>query len=306
MHVGEMWAYRERAHTLSCPVVQAEILQFGPKRTGKVRVRLHGGEYPGLDLWVPRVRLRVPWEEAESWLQDEDKLEAARQASEGAQGAAWYDAADLVFSAYPRPDGILLGWPSGGSTVCITEPRAVAADLGLRVESLLADALSFIDRYGEFYGPASVAERLAHLVVERFPKEVLAAVATEERELQDEALHGRAFDTGPWVTRIPAEKCAEELRKREPVFALVREWCGQPARDHYDEIVALRAEVQRLTEAMVKMADWAEEAGNAAMAKYLRKAARSPQGDYGSPNRGESSLRSATDENDRLPRRQLL
>jgi hypothetical protein len=202
---------------------------------------------------------------------------ANASAPPSAQETVWYDAADLVFGAYPRPDGILLGWPSGANTVCITEPVAVAADLGLNVESLLANPFSFIDRNGEFYGPASIAERIARRVVERFPQEVLAAVAAEERELEDGALHGRAFDAGPWATRIPAERCAEELRKREPVFSLVRKWCGQPARDRYDEVVALRAEVQRLVEAMISPAEWAERDGNAAMARRLRKAARSPQ-----------------------------
>ena len=285
MRVGEMWAYRERAHTLSCPVVQAEILQFGPRKSGKIRVRLHGGEFPGLDLWVPRVRLRVPWNETESWLRDEDKLEAARRASEGAQGAVWYDAADLVFSAYPRPDGILLGWPSGGGTVCITEPAAVAADLELSAESLPSDALRFIDRNGEFYGPASVAEPLARLVVERFPEEVLAAVATEERELQDEALHGKAFDVGPWATHIPAEKCAEQLRKRQPVFDLVRAWCGRERAERFDELAALRSEVRRLRELVIRAAESLEGAGRPQLASKLKRQVEVAPAPPGQPRR---------------------
>src|SRR4030042_2446302 len=95
-----MWAYRERAHSLQCPVGQAEILQVGPKRSGKVRIRLLGGEFTGLDIWVPNVRLRVPWDEADAWLRDEKALEAARQASEDRIGSLDFEGAKGVFSAF--------------------------------------------------------------------------------------------------------------------------------------------------------------------------------------------------------------
>ena len=64
MQIGECWAYREKAlHDLT-PVRQVEILQFGPPRSRKVRVRLLDGEYQGLDMWVPQIRLRVLWDNA--------------------------------------------------------------------------------------------------------------------------------------------------------------------------------------------------------------------------------------------------
>ena len=59
MEIGETWGYRERANDSACPLIPAEVLQFGPPRSHKVRVVMRGGEYSGLDMWVPKVRLRV-------------------------------------------------------------------------------------------------------------------------------------------------------------------------------------------------------------------------------------------------------
>ncbi len=103
MQIGDIWAYREKAHTEGHPVLPAEILQFGPPRSNKVRFL--GGEYPGLDAWVPKMRLRVPWGRAEAWLRDERLLRAARELSLDALGTAGHEAARTALYAYPRPDG---------------------------------------------------------------------------------------------------------------------------------------------------------------------------------------------------------
>jgi hypothetical protein len=285
MEVGEMWAYRERAYTQDCPVVKAEILQFGPKRSGKVRIRLQDGELSGLDLWVPAVRLRVLWDETEAWLRDEKALAAARQVSEDRIKSVAFRAGQFVFFAYPGPEEIMLDWPLGAGTLCITDPRAVATNLGLELSSLLAVPLAFIDHRGEYYAPAAAGEWLARLVAQKYPDEVLAWVANEEEQLREEAVHGKAFDDGPWLGHIAAERCAEYLREREPVFAQVREWCGQPAVERFDEVVALRAEVRRLRELVVRAADRLEAAGHSHLAKRLRNEAEKPRVPHAIPGR---------------------
>lgn len=272
-----MWAYRERAHDLDCPAVKAEIIQLGPKRSNKVRVRMHGGEYPGLDFWVPKVRLKVPWEETEAWLRDERALAAASRASRSASETLEYQAADIVFAAYPRADGVLLDWPSRTETVCIFEPTAVAADLGMDVRDLLADPHAFIDRNGEYHAPARIAEGLARLLAQTYTCLVLRMVANEETQLQHEAIHGKTFGEGSWPTRIPAEECAKRLREREPVFALVREWCGKLSVERFDEALALRAEVTRLKEILARAAGHLDEAGRPQLASRLRASIRDSQ-----------------------------
>lgn len=275
--MGEMWAYRERAHTLDCPVIKAEILQFGPKRSGKVRIRLQGGDLSGLDIWVPAVRLRVPWDQTGAWLRDEKALAAARQVSEGRIGSVVFEAAQVVFFAYPGPGEIMLDWPLRAGTFCIADPQAVAADLGLDLDSLLAEPLAFIDRTGEYYATAVVGERLARLVAQKYADEILARVANEEERLREEAVQGKFSEDGSWSGYVPAERCAEYLREREPVFAQVREWCGQPAVERFDEVVALRAEVRRLRELIIRAAQRLEAAGHSQLAKRLRNEAERPK-----------------------------
>lgn len=271
LRIGDMWAYRARAHSLDCPVVMAEILQFGPKRSGKVRVRLHGGDYPGLDQWVPKVRLRVPWDECEAWLRDEHALDAALDASDGAKDSVEFDAADLVFGAYPRPDGILLNWPRG-AVVCMFEPAAAAADLGCDVEYFLTDPLAFIDRRGEYFAPFSVAKTLVDLVIAKYCDDVLREVSDEEAQLQEEAIRGKSLSEGVRYAHVPAEKCAERLRERQPVFELVRAWCGTGRVQRFDEIASLRAEVHRLQGLVLDAAERFAEAGRPQIASRLRKA----------------------------------
>ena len=64
----------------------------------------------------------------------------------------------------------------------------------------------------------------------------------EEQQLREEAKHGKYLDWGKGAlpSQVPPERCAEYLLEREPVFALVREWCGAEAGHQFDELVELR------------------------------------------------------------------
>ncbi len=110
LQIGDRWAYREKPNRHGHPVWQAEIIQFGPPKTNKVRVRFLDGEYPGLDMWVPRVRLCVPWIEAGAWLRDEERTIAAWEASPFDEDSVEWWAATEIFGAYPGPNAIMMGW----------------------------------------------------------------------------------------------------------------------------------------------------------------------------------------------------
>ncbi len=110
LQIGDRWAYREKPNRHGHPVWQAEIIQFGPPKTNKVRVRFLDGEYPGLDMWVPRVRLCVPWIEAGAWLRDEERTIAAWEASPFDEDSVEWWAATEIFGAYPEPNAIMMGW----------------------------------------------------------------------------------------------------------------------------------------------------------------------------------------------------
>ena len=250
MDIGETWGYRERANDSVCPIIPAEVLQFGPPRSQKVRVVMRGGEYSGLDMWVPRVRLRVLWAESEAWLRDEGLMEAALAESADAWGTLEYEAALLTLAACPIED-MYVGW--GGreaGTIHIERLNETAAALGLDPQALLGEPLAFVDRRGEYVGPWAVAKRIVLSVAKAYPKQVLAAVMKEEQQLRDEAKHGRyvEWDKRTRPSHVPAERCAEYLLEREPLFALVREWCGAEAVQQFDELVELRAEVAKLND----------------------------------------------------------
>lgn len=274
MEIGETWAYRERISDPNSPLVPAEIIQVGPAKSHKVRVRWKGGEYPGLDTWVPKVRLPVLWSEAEAWLRDERLLNAARQASLDAVDTIEHKAALMAVLAHPMPDGILIGY--GGTEAAMVEVSdlsAVAKDLGFDEGDLRKEALAFINRHGTYIAPWAVARRIAIRVAERHTERVLDHVAKEEAELRDYATHGHYFR---WSRKeeevfIPPERSAERLREQEPVFALVREWCGAPATEAFNELVALREENTRLRDLIIEETRRLEGQGEAHHARWLRR-----------------------------------
>ena len=251
MQVGETWAYRERSSDPNCPFVEAEIVQFGPAGSQKVRVRWHGGEYPGLEEWVTRGRLCVEWEHAKAWLRDERLLEVVRVASLDELDSVEHEAAQLVLSVHPIPDGILPGYGRvDGANVEVRPWPSALADLDVDVDELLAAPDAFVDRHGVYHAPWPVTLQLAHAVIAKYADRVLAEVAKDEGELQDRATRGWSFDTGRGKDQrsvwIPPELCVEELEKRRPMFGLVRSWCGVEASEQFDRNVGLAAEVARL------------------------------------------------------------
>lgn len=197
---------------------------------------------------MPKVRLPVPWSEAEAWLRDERPYNAAHDASSAAIDTIEHKAALMVVLVHPMPDGILIGYGgSGGAMVEVSDLSAVAKDLGLDADGLRDKPLAFIDRHGTYVAPWPVAQRIAIRVAERYADLVLSHVAKEEAEVRDQAVHGHYFDLSrKEQVFIPPEKCAEWLREKEPVFAQVREWCGAPAVDAFDELTALSTENARL------------------------------------------------------------
>lgn len=118
-------------------------------------------------------------------------------------------------------------------------------------------------------------------VAERYPERVLAKLKEEEDEIRDRAVRGWVIDWGPQrgkdkeqpqSTYVPPERCVERLREREPVWALVREWCGAPNVEQFDEAVALRKAVSSLRGLVLDAAKVFEDRGDRYQARRLRKA----------------------------------
>lgn len=271
MNVGETWAYREPPNYIGKATIPAEVLQLGPPKTNKVRVRFLDGEYVGLAMWVPRQRLKVLWQDADAWLQDEVRFERVRAASADALHTVEFSAAEIALYAYPQPNAVEVGYgASEGASVRINDLSAVARDLGLDADRLLHEPLAFVDRHGAYVAAWPTVLQLAQRMAERQPDLVLAAVDKEERDLRDKAARGHA--TGSyWEDQASAEFYANHLREQELVFALVRQWCGETATARYDEINDLRAEVLRLRGLVLDVVSHMEQAGDTRAAKRLRR-----------------------------------
>lgn len=279
MEIGKTYGYREPPWEPGKPLQPVELLQFGPKKSSKVRIKLLDGAFGGLDLWVPKRRLEVLWDKAAAYLLDEIHLAEVATASRASRPAEEeIEAAWLVFYAYPRPDGILMEWrgsPAIGS-VEISEFDAVCLELGLNGDHLLGAPTAFVDRGGTFHAPWSVTRELALRVAERYAPHVLEHVAEEEKELQNRCIHGEystLFRKDKEI-HIPPESYLPELRKMEPVFALARRWCGERESSRFDEAVRLRGEIDRLRTQLERAARDLEALGHPRAAQNYRNALR--------------------------------
>lgn len=275
MQIGAQWAYREPPHTPGKACMPVEVLQFGPPKRQKVRIRLLVGEYPGLDLWVPMGRLLVPWESIEAYLDDERRYEVARLASRHSYNTTDYHAAWLVFGAYPRPDGILMGCGSvTAGVVEIADVEAVCGDLILNRDDLFTDPRAHLDRHGGYVGPWSMTLHLAQRVAKVYAAQVLDEVRKEEQSLEESVIRGKTLAWGkndPPVF-VPAERWVADLHQQQPVFARVRLWCGVEQSERFDEAEALRAEVERMRLLVLDAARRLKDAGHPQIASRLRKA----------------------------------
>ena len=101
MDITETWAYRDRSPSKS-PLIPAEIVQFGPPKSQKVRVRWKVGEYLVLYTWLPKIRLPVLWSEAEAWLRDERLFNAAHGVL-GRRRQIEHKAASMAVPVHPCP-----------------------------------------------------------------------------------------------------------------------------------------------------------------------------------------------------------
>ena len=96
------------------------------------------------------------------------------------------------------------------------------------------------DRNGLCLTGWTLTERFARRTAETFADVILPEMDKRQRALEEE----RAQSVWQsWQRRDDRKLDAEQA-----VLRMVREWCGEERAERYDELVALRAEVQRLGE----------------------------------------------------------
>lgn len=250
-----------------------EVVRKGPPRSNKVRIRWLDGEYEGLEEWVPQLRLVAPWEEAEALLEDERRSEAAMEASEDMYRTVSWQAVEMVFWAVSVEDDIGIGYRAvERELLVIRDLEETAPRLGLRAEDLLAEPHSYVDRFGDYKAPWRVALRVSKHCCERFSQDVLRYVQREEDELREQ------ITTGRYVSRFSDREfgidrgyAEERPREQEPLFALIREWCGEQAVREFDRVLELRDEVDRLRGLIEDTARWLRDSGHPVKAALVLK-----------------------------------
>lgn len=272
----QRFAYRERAHTPGELVRPVDLVKEGPPRSQKSKVRWLDGEYEGLEEWVPKVRLVVPWAEKEALLEDERRMFAALEVSGDVYGTATYWAVETVFFAVPQEAGAEVWFGMKAverELLSIDDLDAAAERLGLDAEALLSEPCSYTDRFGEYKAPFGVAVKVAKHCCARFSREVLRHLRAEEEKLQQELVSGDLDVSRSWWTDNEAHRKRAEARLEElrPIFALVREWCGREAAEEFHEVIALRQEVDRMRGIVKDLASWLKNAGHPQKVAQVRK-----------------------------------
>lgn len=247
--IGERWGYREKPRTAGGALREVEVLQLGPSRSTKVRVRWQDGEYSGMDEWISGVRLVVPWHDAAAFVRDEELAIALVAAQPGPLDAVtvrevlqvWFATkAPLTFEVEQGEPILARVWP--------LEERA-GLSFEFHESEAIATPAAYVDRDGDVHIGQNAALELvrrlcaeqADLVLEYQTKELdrLRAVVTTGWYTPSATSGGE-----PW--RMEAAKARQLLEDAEMVWELLCDWCGQGGHDAFDEREALRAEVLRL------------------------------------------------------------
>lgn len=276
--IGRRFAYRERVREYGQEIRPVEVTKEGPPSSNKARVRWLDGEYEGLEEWVPKVRLLAPWGEAEALLEDERRLLAALEASRDAYDEAICEAASEIFGALSErstpEEEVFFGYKAVERKLLVVQNlEATTRRLGLDREGMLAEPHAFVDRFGCYKAPFRTAVGVARRCCERFPREILGRIRKEEDELRRELVSGHAVPSDArWVDPDTYREWAEaRLEEVEPIHALIREWCGQEAREGFAEVLALREEVDGLRELVRETTSWLKHNGHPVKAGLLRK-----------------------------------
>jgi hypothetical protein len=281
--VGRRFAYRERARSPGEPVRPVEVVKEGPPRSNKAKVRRLDGEYEGLEEWVPKGRLIAPWEEVEALLEDERRMFGALDATGDVYDTLPYKAVRTVFFALPPGEGgddVFFGHKVIESELLnIEDLDAVERRLGLPAQELLAEPHSYVDRYGEYKAPFEVAVKVAKHCCRTFTQDILRYVQAEEDALKEAVVSG--YYTFPdrryrsWRDKdgfeILRTRAEEWLAEQKPIFALIREWCGEGAVDEFRQVLELREEVDRLRDLLTDTVRWLRDAGHPVKAALLQK-----------------------------------
>lgn len=273
VEAGQSWAYRARQ---GGALAQVTVIRPGTQRPARVLVKFADEAFEGRREWVPPARLKTRWENV-----DEFRAREARWDRIDAAGLPLDDprenAAETVIELLLGDDGVEMGYRESGA-VRLRDPAAVATKLGLNLDQLTGHPLVFTEDE-VLIAPWEVTELIVTTAARRNPGPVLEYVAREEREAQQEAIHGRWYRGGrrhdDWY--VEPERCAEtDNEYSRPRRELLRTWCGAEATDRFSELAELRKEVRRIGEVAQSAINALRAAGRQAEAATLQRELGTP------------------------------
>ncbi|WP_030056627.1 MULTISPECIES: hypothetical protein [Streptomyces] len=240
MEIGERWAYRAQPNLLGGAVRQVEIVRVGgPRRTSQVHVRFLEGEDAGLQDWVAPASLVALWDDVAAFRADDDAELALAEASRQVRKTAEFETARMVLGfARPKSRLRLRTTVADAGVLELTALDATAEQFGLDADALRADPMLHENRTGLFLAGWPVTERIARRAAEVLAEDILPEVERRQEVLDRE----RAQPSWQSWNRRDDRK----LQAEADVLGTVREWCGHEQVERFDELLALRAEVERL------------------------------------------------------------
>lgn len=240
--VGSSWAYRAGSQE---ELVEVEVVRLGVKKPARVLVRWTADEFEGQQDWVPPSRLKVPWEmvgKLRTW----EARWAAVQESAWATPELVRDATDFVVELLIEPDVAVMGYNAQRGVIKVHQVDRLATLLGVDVESLRADPLSF-EENGTLIAPIAIAVVVAESAASLWSEKLLAEIEQKEARARHDAAYGRFYRLrGKPDDWIPGEICERIDQEAQPLRNLLREWCGAGPVAVRAEIGDLREEARRL------------------------------------------------------------
>ncbi|MBX7554371.1 hypothetical protein K1Y78_42130 [Streptomyces sp. tea 10] len=246
MEAGERWAYRAAPH--HGPVEEVEVLKIGSQRPLRIKVRFVSEEAEGREEWVPSARLRIRWQDKDTWLARDNQWNELTRDAPDAEDTAFHAITTLYdehlwdgvvsFGVNHRDRGLLY----------IEDAPALATLLDVPETFFHTDPRAFSDSEGVVTAPWPTTLEIARRLVRTQADQLVALLDEQDREAQSAAIYGRYYrgrgkNSG---TYISPEICAETERSYKPARDLLREWCGAEAVESIEELKALREEVLRI------------------------------------------------------------
>ncbi|WP_194892388.1 hypothetical protein [Catenulispora pinisilvae] len=265
--------YRPRAWTAQAPVHRVRIEKIRAGKGAKVQIRAMDGDEEGMASLVAKTTLKAPWAERDAWKSDDQRYDAAVAASVPAlRTTAYQAAAEFIEAIWQRSNIISIGHVrSTRGLLIVKDLPAAQEEFGAELREVLADPLTFTDRFGTLVAPWPAAERWAAQACRTHADAVARYVAAEEAALRDCVVHGRTIASTPGIGAVlTPEDCADTFEDEMAVLAVLRAWCGEQTADRFDELAALRAEVTRLGVIAEEAIEAVRRAGDSRAADALR------------------------------------